>query len=122
MVKMVTLYSLTDKSLIFGKTLSSVLQMVPLSHRPTTGQILGEMVPHNFRRFPAKLEVPINIYQYKLDYFLWVPNNIQYVFGYKTILVDLNSLKNFKMFSCNDCEVSFSLPKELLNHTRYFHR
>ena len=60
------------------------------AHRPTTGQILGEMVPHNIRRFPAKLEVPIKrqshylINQYKLDYFLWVPNNIQWVFGWKS--------------------------------------
>ena len=72
--------------------------------------------------FQPNNEVPIKWPNTLFNYFLWVPNNIQYVFGYKTILVDLNSLKNIKMFTCNDCEISFSLPKELLNHTKYFHR
>ena len=71
--------------------------------------------------FQPIMKFPSNgLIHFLINYFLWVPNNIQYVFGYKTILVDLNSLKNIKMFTCNDCEISFSLPKELLNHTRYF--
>ena len=50
-------------------------------------------------KFPSNGLIHFLINQYKLDYFLWVPNNIQYVFGYKTILVDLNSLKNFLIYS-----------------------
>ena len=59
--------------------------------------------------FQPIMKFPSNgLIHFLINYFLWVPNNIQYVFGYKTILVDLNSLKSFKMFSCNDCEVGYS--------------